>query len=270
MNEQGWFARFCKFFGLIYLGVNVIILVVLGSMMIYTANDDTPFSQPWIYLGFPVIGMVAGYWIRKCNFEWWRIPFIVLSLLCSAALLFVIFVAGPQMQEMEQEKFKLWEAAQQESVQRMLDAVTAGDMTITTEQLNDGVDVNAVNESGQTALHLVQSADITRLLIERGSDINAKDDMGMTPVFNKEIEIAGILLDAGADINARSEKGNTPFVWYTYSGYLDGLRFLVSRGADVSTCNADNQSSLDIAEHFHPNTDVLEYLQTLNIQSCNE
>lgn len=192
---------------------------------------------------------------------------IAVILLCSAIFL---FVAGPQMGEIKQAKPMMWQEARLKNVQQLFDGVYNDDITIIKEQLSNGVDVNAVNETHQTALHATQDADIARLLINIGGNIHEKDDAGMTPIFNKDIEIATILLDAGADVNARTRKGNTPFIWYTYSGYLDGLHFLVSRGADANACNVDNQNSLDIAEHFHPDTDVHKYLQSLNIQSCKE
>lgn len=191
-----------------------------------------------------------------------------LSLLCSVAFLFISVVPGLPADTVDQEQSMTSQEADSKNVQQFFDGVYSEDIAIIKEQLNNGVDVNAVNDTQQTALHVTQNAGVARLLIERGGDIHAKDDTGMTPIFNKAVEIAAILLDAGADINARSEKGNTPFSWYTYSGYLDGLRFLVSRGADVNACNTDNQNALKIAQHFHPNTDVLEYLQTLDIQSC--
>lgn len=158
---------------------------------------------------------------------------------------------------------------QPDSIQQFFDGVDSRDITIVKKLLSNGVDVNAVNETGQTALHVTQNIDITRLLLEHGGNVHAIDDAGMTPLFNKETDVAAVLLDAGADINARSAKGNTPFTWHAYSGYLDGLRFLASRGADVNTCNTDNQSPLDIATRFHPNTEVLKYMQTLDIQSCD-
>ena len=58
--------------------------------------------------------------------------------------------------------------------------------------------------------------DITKVqdLIERGADVNAKDNGGYTPLhwasYNDSIAIAKLLLDAGADLEAKDKWGRTP------------------------------------------------------------
>jgi ankyrin repeat protein len=54
----------------------------------------------------------------------------------------------------------------------------------------------------------------------------------------KDVDLSKILVEAGPDIHLRSNKGNTPLIWYSYSGYLEGIQYLVSLGAVV---NAKNQ-----------------------------
>ena len=50
--------------------------------------------------------------------------------------------------------------------------------------LDRGADVNAVNDNGQTALHLAveQSDDVIRLLVARGARLDIKDRQGRTPL----------------------------------------------------------------------------------------
>jgi ankyrin repeat protein len=43
------------------------------------------------------------------------------------------------------------------------------------------------------------------------------------------------LLDGGADVNARGEDGYTPLHGATCWGHLDVVKFLVDRGADISS-----------------------------------
>jgi hypothetical protein len=272
MTEPGRFTKPLKIFGFLYFSFNCLIFVVIAILAIYTTVKYRQFSPAWIYLLIPGIGILSGYWIRTGKYGWTRSLIIAVSLVCSSIFLFIAFVAGPQMDTLKAEKFKKMHADQNHPLdgptKRMFFGVYAGDINIVKEQLAKGVDVNAINETRQTALHVTQNADIARFLIEAGANVHARDDMGMTPIFNKEVSIAGMLLEAKADIEARSAKGNTLFLWYTYSGYLDGIKFLVSKGADVNACNVDQHNALDIAEHFHANSETLTYLQTLNIQNC--
>jgi len=39
-------------------------------------------------------------------------------------------------------------------------------------------------------------------------------------------------------------------MWFAYSGYLDGIRYRVSGGADIKIKNKYNQTAFDIAEKF--------------------
>jgi Ankyrin repeat len=272
MTTPGRFSKPLKIFGFLYFAFNFVIFVVICILAIYTTGKYRQFSPAWIYLLIPGIGMLSGHWICTGKYGWARSLVMAVSLVCSSAVLFIAFVAGPQMDELKAEKFKKMQADQKhlldEHTERMFLGVYAEDINTVKEQLAKGVDVNALNKTKQTALHVTQNADIARLLIARGTNIHARDDMGMTPIFNKEVPIAGMLLDAGADIDAKSAEGNTLFLWYTYSGYLDGINFLVARGADVNACNADQHNAVDIAKHFHPNSDIIKYLQTLNIQDC--
>jgi len=269
MVKQGRLSKCSNILGFIYFLFNFVLFTVILILAIFTTGKYLQFSPGWIFLTFPAIGMLSGYWIRTGKYGWWRSLIVAFSCLCSAVFLFIAFVGGPQMEKVKEEKFAKWQEVElAKNTKQMFDGVYSEDINMLKEQLEKGVDVNAVNETQSTALHITKDTDIARMLLERDANIHARDDAGMTPIFNKEVEIAGMLLDAGADINAKSTKGNTPFIWYTYSGYLEGIQFLVSRGAKINMCNSDNHNAVDIAKHFHPQTDILQYLMTLEITPC--
>jgi hypothetical protein len=261
-----------KIFGFLYFIFNFLIFIAIFILAIYTSVKYQQFSSGWMLVLLPSIGMLSGYWLRSGKYGWLRSVIIAVSFVFTLALLFIAFVSGPQLDKLKAEKFKQMHAEQEnqldESTDRLFLGVYGGDIEIVKQQLAKGVDVNATNETEDTALHVTQNAEIARLLIKHGANIHAKNDLGTTPIFNKDIEIAEILLDAGVDINSRTEKGNTLLMRYTYSGYLDGIKFLLERGADVNACNSDKQNALDIAEHFQPNTDTLRYLQSLHLKKC--
>lgn len=46
-------------------------------------------------------------------------------------------------------------------------------------KLEKGVNVNARDAADQTPLHITQNKSIAKMLISKGADVNAVDDMGM-------------------------------------------------------------------------------------------
>ena len=103
--------------------------------------------------------------------------------------------------------------------------------------------MNARTETGQTVLHFVQDPRLAKFLIENGADVNARDyDFEMTPIYFHKVAIAKLLHKAGADVNARAKKGITPLMWYTYSNYVDGLKFLIANGAQINIVNGEGST----------------------------
>lgn len=77
----------------------------------------------------------------------------------------------------------------------------------------DGINVNAVDETGQAPIHYACQRgyrDIVKMLLDKGADANVISNTSVTPLHmaarsgNKEI--VGMLVDAGADINATDKQ----------------------------------------------------------------
>lgn len=272
MAELSRIPKTLKIFSFIYFSFNFIIFAALLALCFGTSSHYQQLSYGWTLLSVPAIGILCAYWIGRGKFGRMQTLLMAVSFICSASIIYIAFVTGPQMKELKAEKLHKLQAKQQQPLnqetERMFLGLYAGDAKIVKEQLSKGVNVNVRNETRQTPLHVTQNTAITKLLIEMGADLYAKNDLGDTPIFNKEIQTAQILLNAGVDIDDRNEENNTLLIRYTYAGYLDGIKFLVERGADVNICNSDKQNPMDIAEHFHPNTDTVKYLQTLDIKKC--
>jgi uncharacterized protein len=86
--------------------------------------------------------------------------------------------------------------------------------------LDAGADVRQFSETPMRnqALHAVlalsKNAETTRLLIERGADVNAAQTAGYRPLHQAAVsgreDLVRLLLDAGADRTARCDRGKTP------------------------------------------------------------
>ncbi len=73
---------------------------------------------------------------------------------------------------------------------------------------------------GKTPLHMANTPDQVRALLDAGADVNAADDFGATPLHLQSIpprptaeslEIVEMLLEAGADLQAETENGLQPW-----------------------------------------------------------
>ena len=78
-----------------------------------------------------------------------------------------------------------------------------------------GVDANAANSFGETALHAARGETMANMLIRAGADIEARDYQGKTPLNTmcaegESIETIRALLDHGASINTQDDSGETP------------------------------------------------------------
>jgi ankyrin repeat protein len=87
--------------------------------------------------------------------------------------------------------------------------------------IDRGADVAARNDMGMTPLHIAQECSIVEVLVRRGADVNARADNGWTPLHVQAqegddtgaLEVMEALLEAGANPNLTDEEGNTPMTF---------------------------------------------------------
>ncbi|MCD4784005.1 MAG: ankyrin repeat domain-containing protein [Candidatus Eremiobacteraeota bacterium] len=103
------------------------------------------------------------------------------------------------------------------------------------------------DKNGMTPLHWatrLEGTEIAKLLISKGADVNAKDNMkmGLTPLhitaYKGNTDIAKLLIDKGADVNAKDNGGMTPLYWAVFKDNTkdnrDMMKLLISNGADIN------------------------------------
>jgi ankyrin repeat protein len=79
--------------------------------------------------------------------------------------------------------------------------------------------------------------DAVKQHLAAGTDVNAKDVVGMTPLHRATYqgykEIAELLIAKGADVNAKNNSGWTPLHEAAYKGHMEIVELLITKGADV-------------------------------------
>ena len=94
-----------------------------------------------------------------------------------------------------------------EADRKLLEAKTAEE---TKMALEIGANVNAKDENGKTALFFAKTKEQVKLLVDAGADINATDGYGCTALFfSKKAEHTEALIDSGIDINKQDFRGRT-------------------------------------------------------------
>ncbi len=82
---------------------------------------------------------------------------------------------------------------------------------------------------------------LVKILIERGANIEAKDDYGNTPLIMASIVdwVGGVkfLIGIGADIEAKDNDGRTPLIKATVYACVEVVKLLIESGADLEAKN---------------------------------
>ena len=105
-----------------------------------------------------------------------------------------------------------------------------GNYEIARYLLLKGAEVNTPSKNGYNVFPLHSAvaenrADLTKILLEAGADVNIAQASGITPLHsaaqNGNIEILISLLEAGANVNVRMEGGKTPADLDNEKGFSD-------------------------------------------------
>ena len=101
--------------------------------------------------------------------------------------------------------------------------------------------------------------EMVRVLLGYGVDVNAQNDYGYTalhyashyPSDSDDSRVLGLLLDYGADINVETKGGLTPLHQASQCGSIEKVRLLVERGASVEVQDEHGRTPLDVASGEH-------------------
>ncbi len=121
--------------------------------------------------------------------------------------------------------------------------------------------VNAFAPDGVTPLSLAaffNAPSTVRLLLDRGAEIAAvarnvmKVQALHAAVASRNAETVALLINRGADVNARQQVGYTPLMGAASGGREDLADMLLRHGADPSLVSEDGKTAASIAkEHGH-------------------
>ena len=133
----------------------------------------------------------------------------------------------------------------------LADAVEKQDSDTVSGLLEQGVDVNAPQVDGMTALHWAVYHDdlkTAKLLIAAGADAGAANRYGVRPLSlactNGNSEIVELLLAQGAAADTSLRGGETALMTAARTGKIGPVKALLARGADVNAKEENGQTAL--------------------------
>jgi beta-lactamase regulating signal transducer with metallopeptidase domain/ankyrin repeat protein len=122
--------------------------------------------------------------------------------------------------------------------QQAVIAVQAGDPATLQKLIAQGIDLKTIKGDAPTLLFYAESPDVAKLLVQQGVDVNARDPSGSTALHRicrmpgpQATAIVRILLEHGADANAAALDGRTPLMAASSPETVD---LLIQHGADVN------------------------------------
>ena len=134
---------------------------------------------------------------------------------------------------------------------RLADAAQRREIETVRALLDQGVDVDAPQADGATALAWAVHWDdlaTADLLLGAGADVDAANDLGVTPLMlaglNGSAPMVDLLLRAGADPNAARPAGGTALMMAARSGDATVLRRLIAAGADIDAATKSGHTAL--------------------------
>ena len=108
--------------------------------------------------------------------------------------------------------------------------------------------------AGTRPLHTAafsNSSDAINLLLDRGAELEARNQYGRTPLFwavlNNSADAVNLMIKRGADIKARDEDGDTPLHHAAWHNSPDAIKILLDRNSDIEALNHMSQTALDCA-----------------------
>src|SRR5438309_5909036 len=180
--------------------------------------------------------------------------FVNRSFACVAIFAWLTLAAckqGHPPLNQESARQELIQNGVQFSTETFLESARNGDVEKVRLFLQAGINCDATDERGRTAL--MESASFNnvptiQILIARGATVNLKDRDGYTALIHAAVtgsaEALSVLAEAGAVVNLADNRGSTALIYSALDARYECVKALLERGADIEAMTTDGYTAL--------------------------
>ena len=152
------------------------------------------------------------------------------------------------------------------TAEAFIDSARAGNLEVVRLFVVSGMDIDAKNNDGRTALDLAAwwgHLEVVRYLVVQGADVNAADKWGWTALhwaaFEGHLSVVVYLVGQGVSLTATNKYGWTALHSAAYWGRLLVVKHLVEQGASVTATSNGGLTAKDLASK-EGRPDIADYL----------
>ncbi|XP_032884463.1 cyclin-dependent kinase 4 inhibitor C [Amblyraja radiata] len=148
---------------------------------------------------------------------------------------------------------------------KLTSAAAKGDSKEVNSLLENGVQADAINKFGRTALQVMQMGHsiIAKSLLKAGAKPNQQDHGGFTPAHDAAregfLDTLKTLVDFGANVNIENSEGNLPIHLAAQEGHTDVVTFL-AKESNLTFKNENGQTPYELAQ-IYKRTETMQWME---------
>ncbi|KAK7115007.1 hypothetical protein V1264_000957 [Littorina saxatilis] len=154
-----------------------------------------------------------------------------------------------------------------ERVRQIFCACEQGDVDSVQTLLDQGCDVDSVDEDDNTPLQVASAnghESVVRLLIMRGAGLDKRNVFGWTPLLQASryghSSVVALLIQHQADIHAKNRYGACALTLASRGGHIQTVKLLVESGVDLNSESEGCEFTPLLAAALHGHDAVLRFL----------
>lgn len=190
-----------------------------------------------------------------------------------SASLFVLFFDGclpkpPAVVEKKTSEASKEVTSRPITVEGLIESAQKGDVAQVQRAIRQGINVDAQNAEGFTALMLAAfegHPSVVEALLQAGATVDLTNSIQRTALMfastSDSPETVEMLLKAGANVNAKDgHEAWTPLMFAASEGHIEVVKKILEYNPDLSHRELDGETALDFAVQ-RKHADVIELLQ---------